>query len=53
MPLQERIDVGSMFLTKSESVQEGEIINALTVRIAAGSHITLENLSHKTWTPVT
>lgn len=29
MALQERIYVGGMFVTKSESVQEGEIINAL------------------------
>lgn len=48
MPLQERLDVGSMFITKSESVQEGKIINTLTVRIAIGSHIALENPSHKT-----
>lgn len=42
MSLQERIDVGRMFIIKSESVQEAEVINALTVRRnAVGSHVLL------------
>lgn len=54
MALQERIYVGGMFVTKSESVQEGEIINALLeeLQLEVTSYQALENPSHKTQIPV-